>query len=133
MPPNPPQFRYVPTDRPLMAEERDFVAWLLRNGQPGATALLLQLADARVVAGCNCGCASVDFGVGGQRPDPDAGMRVVSDFWWRAEDRHVYGVFVFVRGDALAGLEVWSVDGGPSPVGLPEVERLRPIGRPLEP
>jgi hypothetical protein len=59
-------------------------------------------------------------------------MDVVSDYWWRTAEGHVCGAFVFVRDGLLAGLEVWSVDGGLPEAPLPDVESLRPIDQPLD-
>jgi len=114
------------TDRPLSVDERTLVVWLLDHGSPRAKEALSQVPDLRVASKCECGCASVDFSVKGQVPWPRAGMEIVSDFWWRTHSGHLCGAFVFLRGELLAGLDLWSIDGEETPTQLPRTEDLRP-------
>jgi hypothetical protein len=114
-------------DRPLRPQERALVGWLLEHGNPDAAGFLTQLAQARVVSRCPCGCASIDFSVGGAIPPSGAGMRILSDYVWRADDGAHCGVFVFACGGLLAGLEVWTADGMGPVSSLPATEWLRPL------
>lgn len=117
----------IPEDRPLTAHEEALVRWLLEHGNPDAAVFLPQLAQARVVSQCPCGCASIDFAIGGVVPPAGAGMNVLSDYMWQADDGTHCGVFVFACGGLLSGLEVWSADGLEAVSSLPAIERLRPL------
>jgi hypothetical protein len=117
----------ISEDRPLTNDEAALVRWLLEHGNPHASTFLPQLASARVVSRCPCGCASIDFAIDGTTAPVGAGMHVLSDYVWQAPDGSHCGVFTFARGGQLAGLEVWTADGvGPVSL-LPFVEQLRPL------
>jgi hypothetical protein len=117
----------IAEDRPLTAQEAALVRWLLEHGGPEAVGFLPQLPELRVVSRCPCGCASIDFGIGGTVPPARTGMQVLSDYVWLTAGGAQCGIFVFARGGQLAGLEVWSVDGLESVLSLPPVEQLRPL------
>jgi hypothetical protein len=114
-------------DRPLTAHEKALVRWLLEHGKPEAAGFLPQLGNAWVVSRCPCGCASIDFAIGGVVPPSEAGMHVLSDYVWDAADGTCCGVFVFERGGQLNGLEVWTADGTKPVTSLPTVDQLRPL------
>jgi hypothetical protein len=118
----------IPDDRPLTEPETALIRWLLQHGTAAAAGFLPQLADARVVSRCYCGCASVDFAVNGIVPPACGGTGILADFLYRSGEGHLCGVFLFESAGLLAGLEVWSVDGLSTPSTLPDVERLHPIG-----
>jgi hypothetical protein len=118
----------IPEDRPLMDREAALVRWMLEHGTAAAARFLPQLAAARVASRCSCGCASVDFAVGGVVPPPGNGIGILADFEYRTAEGHLCGAFVFERAGLLAGLEVWSVDGLSTPSALPEVGQLQPLG-----
>ena len=117
----------IAEDRELTPDEQALVQWLLEHGEPEATVFLPQLATARVVARCSCGCASIDFSVGGAEPARDGGMDILSDYSWRDSAGHLFGVFVFARGGRLAGLDLWSIDGQATATQLPETRELTPL------
>ena len=116
-------------DRPLTVEEEGLVRWLLEHGIPGtdATSFLPQIDQARVVSRCPCGCASIDFAIVGRTPPAGVPLQVLSDYEWDGDSGAKFGVFVFVKADLLAGLEVWSIDGLATPDKLPAIEALKPI------
>src|SRR2546421_12617833 len=116
----------IPEDRPLSSAERRLVQWLLEHGTSEAAGFLPQLSQARVTSQCPCGCASVDFAIGGVIAPAEAGMRILSDFGWQAADGSRFGVFVFACAGQLSGLEVWSVDGQGATPTLPEIKELVP-------
>ena len=118
----------IPDDRPLSPEEEALTRWLLEHGEPEATGYLADLAAARVVARCGCGCASVDFTVAGQRPPPRSGLRVLADYEWDDPEGRLAGVFAFAHAGQLAGLEVWAADPDADVTRLPRPEALRPLG-----
>ncbi len=118
----------IPEDRPLTADEAALVRWMLEHGTASAARFLPQLADARVVSRCYCGCASVDFTVGGVVPPRGGPIGILADFEYRTAEGHLCGTFGFERAGLLAGLEVWSVDGLCTPSTLPAIEQLQPLG-----
>jgi hypothetical protein len=63
----------IPDDRPLTDAEASLVRWLLSHGIPRAKDHLSQLDRARVVSRCYCGCASINFAIGGVVPPPADG------------------------------------------------------------
>jgi hypothetical protein len=122
-------WKAIPEERPLTAEERELVRWLLEHGIPRAEAstFLPQLDQARVVSRCPCGCASINFAVAGQLPPSGAPLEVLSDYEWDGDTGAKFGVFVFAKTGILAGLEVWSIDGLAVPNHLPKIESIKPI------
>lgn len=109
--------------RSLSQEELTLVIYLLNHGSAEAKPFLAQLAGARVVAHCICGCASVDFSIDGLQSQA-SGMRTLSDFQWKDEQGHLFGIVLFERGGLLSGLDVWSIDGQATPFILPSIEVL---------
>lgn len=118
----------ISEDRPLTAIESDLVRWLLLHGIERAKTFMPQLDRARVASRCACGCASIDFAIDGAVPQPENGISILSDYEWQVAGGELFGVFVFARGDLLAGLEVWSQDGLGEAVRLPDINNLRPLG-----
>jgi hypothetical protein len=114
-------------NRPLSAQEIALTTWLLEHGKSGARAYLDHIARAEVVARCACGCASVDFAIGGECASLASGMEILADYQWRGSLGELFGVFVFARGGLLGGLEVWSIDGAASPTQLPQPSELTPL------
>ena len=112
-------------DRPLTTAEARLVQWLLERGTVKARCFIPQLAQARVVSRCGCGCASIDFSITGYRGVAQAGMEIPSDYHWRSKGGYLFGVFVFAREGVLAGLELWSIDGQSTASALPDLEQLR--------
>jgi hypothetical protein len=117
----------ITEDRELTPEEHALVQWLLERGEPGETAFLPQLATARVAARCSCGCASINFSIGGTQPSRDGRMDILSDYSWRDSAGHLFGAFVFARDGRLAGLDLWSIDGQATATQLPKPGELTPL------
>ena len=84
----------IEIDRPLTSEEHSVVQWLLEHGEADNAKFLEQLEQARVASLCGCGCASIDFAVGGKRPIHPA-IRTLSDYQWRDAHGHLFGAYVF--------------------------------------
>jgi hypothetical protein len=118
----------IQEDRPLSAEEVALAGWLLEHGAPSASRYLADLAQARVVGRCGCGCASVDFAVSGEEAHAAAGLEVLADFQWSDSEGRAAGVFVFARANRLAGLEVWPLHPAADISRLPRPEQLVPLG-----
>jgi hypothetical protein len=58
-----------PENRPVTANERCLVEWLLQHGNPGSDQFLKQVESLVVVSKCSCGCPTVNFA---QEGDPVA-------------------------------------------------------------
>ena len=112
-------------DRELTDKEASLIAWLLEHGNDKARSHISSISDARVVSECACGCATIDLSIGGALPLESAGLEVVSDYLWKSSAGAENGIFVFLKENQLAGMEVWSIDGTEVP-GLPEIDQLRP-------
>jgi hypothetical protein len=97
---------------------------MLEHGNAEAAAYLEQLSMARVVSGCDCGCASINFEIDG-RPKPVGGLRILGDYLF-GDDPSLCGAFVFEIDGVLAGLEVYGL-AVPAPSILPTPEELRPL------
>ena len=121
----------IDVDRPLTADERSVVEWLLRHGEGDNSEFLAQLAQARVCRLCSCGCASIDFSINGKRPTHPS-LRVLSDYQWRSGLGHLYGAFVFEQDGLLAGLDLYSIDGQGIPDAMPPIGSLVPYGTPSQ-
>jgi hypothetical protein len=93
----------------------------------GRAALLDQVDTARVIGGCDCGCATVDLAVEGAPPSHAIAYPIPNDATvLDAQGEIVGGMLVFVRDGYLAQLEVYGNDSPISP--FPSVDRLRPNG-----
>jgi hypothetical protein len=114
----------IPEDRSLTQQESELVRWLLIHGKEEAKEYLPQVEKLHVVRRCGCGCASVDFSMDGNAPNFQTGIEILSDYRWRTSSGNLCGAFIFARENILAGLEVWSIDGGEMPSILPEPSEL---------
>src|SRR5688572_30118373 len=116
----------IPENRPLSTDERRLTEWLLRNGSGSGASYLEQLAAARVVSRCGCGCASINFSVGdGGWHSRGSEIEIVSDYHWSDAAGRKFGIFVFAKRRMLAGFEVWSIDGHAMPTSLPAISELK--------
>jgi hypothetical protein len=120
--------RSIPEDRPLSEKEKSLLRWLLEHGTREASTYIIQIPHLRVSSRCPCGCASIDFAVGGKLAASSGGMQILADYLWDEADNGPFGVFVFARGEQLAGLEVWSAGSADAPKSLPDPQQLRPFG-----
>ena len=116
----------IEVDRPLSTEERTVIGWLLAHGDGNNDEFIAQLSQARVIAQCARGCASIDLEIAGERAS--GAMKVLADFQWTTQEGHACGAFVFEQGGLLGGLDLWSIDAGTVPSSLPAIEDLEPFG-----
>jgi hypothetical protein len=114
----------IPDARPLTEEERALLGWLIERGTGDVALLRSQLDRASVSARCGCGCASIDLAIDGCQESKDGPMQVVADFAWKTDTGHLCGAYLFTRGERLAGLDLWSIDGAETPIAPPAIERL---------
>ena len=112
----------LPEERPLSDAECGLVRWLLEHGTASAHNYLSQVPRLRVESRCRCGCASINF----TQPFRPAGD-VLSEYQWHDAAGHLNGIFVRASGGELAGLDLWSIDGASTPVGLSAPNQLRPL------
>jgi len=112
--------------RPLSDSERTLTRWMLEHGHGDPEPFLRHLEQARVIRGCGCGCASVDFQIGEKPGDSRSGMQILADYVYGNPEQDFYGAFVFAKDDILAGLEVYALSGA-TPITLPRPEDLRPF------
>jgi hypothetical protein len=117
----------ISDNRELTMAEYELVRWLLEHGNEGAGAFLHQLKMARVASRCRCGCASVNFSIAGEISS-ETSFKVLSDYEWTSVEGHLFGIFVFAKGNLLSDLDVWSIEGLTTPTTLPTIEDLRPLG-----
>ncbi|MES1176679.1 MAG: hypothetical protein ABUL62_20315 [Myxococcales bacterium] len=110
--------------RPLTEQEYELARWMLEHGHTDAAHFLEQLPIARVVSGCDCGCATLHFEIEG-RSKPTGGLHILGDYLF-GNDSTLCGAFVFEIAGTLAGLEVYGL-AGPAPTVLPEPSDLRPF------
>jgi hypothetical protein len=119
----------IAEDRPLSKAERELVSWLLEHGTDEGKRILTQLAEARVISRCSCGCASVDFSIRGRTAPPKSAMSIVADYRWADPDGKLFGIFAFAREGLLAGIDLWSIDGRGTASALPRTGQLRPMDK----
>jgi len=112
-------------DRTLSEQELTLLTWMLEQSECPSP-FLEQLRLARVVSGCDCGCASINLAIQGY-PMPTGGLRIIADFLF-GDESSLCGAFVFEQNGVLAGLEVYglAVD---APRTLPAPSDLRPWKR----
>jgi hypothetical protein len=107
--------------RPLAAEERAILEFMLGVDFPGARELRAQVAHAVVVARCPCGCATISIEVDRARtPAAEVCTRVPV-----AAENGPFGLLLFVDGGYLSGLEIYSA-GDETPHVFPPPSAFRP-------
>lgn len=117
------EIKPILVDRPPTADEYSLARWMLENGKESGKHFLAQLDQARVCALCPCGCASIDFSIGGQAR-PVGPLQILGDFlYYDNEDNCLANVFIFAVDGVLAGLEVFSFEDSYN--SLPSISGLR--------
>ncbi|MGN6182446.1 MAG: hypothetical protein ACTHQM_02195 [Thermoanaerobaculia bacterium] len=113
----------IPDVRELNEDEDRLLTFLLCRARIVPGPLCGQLARARVVARCGCGCPSVDFEVRDLTPRDDKLLSIYENSW---NDEHGtrQGLIVIARGGVLFGLQVYAMDGGRKPQQLPPTPEL---------
>jgi hypothetical protein len=112
-------------DRPVTPEEAAVVAWLLDYAPVGdVTAYRLPpVEELRVVGGCDCGCASLDF----QPHGWGAGAAIIADALAVYADGQQAGLILWGRAGEIVLLEVYDCDPGASH-RFSQISNLRPFG-----
>ena len=110
--------------RDLTTEEHELASWMIEHGNCDTKAYASQLKDAKVISQCKCGCASIDFAIGGVEPDSKQGMEILGDYIY-GDQSNLCGAFVFACGGMLAGLEVYPLAVDEAPRTLPDPSELK--------
>src|SRR5437870_12378512 len=107
--------------RPMTAAERALVARLIEGATNGRRELREQLATARVLPGCDCGCGS--FRIVTDDSTSDRGAVVAEGFVDR-EGRTPIGVLLSTAAGRLSYVEIYDVErqDGDSALQLPAAE-----------
>ena len=112
--------------RPLTPHEYTVTRWAIDHGgcsQDVRAGYLAQLDRAVVIGECECGCASLDFGVDGSVAQ-GKDREVLGDF--ATEDRQ-YGLCVFASQGLLDGIEVFEMAADAPSKTLPDPKTLTEI------
>jgi hypothetical protein len=112
--------------RQLSQWEREITRWLISHGdaaEDAKTEYLRQLDCATVISECACGCASIDFAIDGRTSDVRE-MVPIADF---VTSNNEHGMFVFVRGGLLTGVEVYQMAADHPCAALPDSSVLTPV------
>ena len=108
-------------DRALTDEERRLLAWLIQSGTGNSAELMAQLAEARVVSRCGCGCPTIDLAIGTRSEPTRGGSSIVADVSGKSPEGYDVGVILHVREGLLSELEVYpSGDVGPFSLPVPD-------------
>lgn len=104
--------------RDLKPSERKLLEFMLTAEFPGKNELLRQMDTVKVIGECDCGCGTVDLGVGPLTPLAKTREPI-------AVEAHRSGldVLLFVRGGRLALLEIVNYEEVP-PLRYPSPEEL---------
>lgn len=111
--------------RPLSAEERTLIEWLLANGSPDAKQFAPQIADLRVVARCTCGCPTIDLAVGDREERTVGPSHILADFDGLTPGGINVGVILHAREGQISELEVYAKADVEIPFSLPSIESLK--------
>lgn len=109
--------------RPLTAEERDVIAWMLEHGPPEATNFIPQIPDITARSSCTCGCPSIEFNVPLESPyiELPLGFRICCS---GVSEGHRVGMMLTAGNGVLSGLEVYTSGEIDHPFGLPDTASL---------
>jgi hypothetical protein len=111
-------------ERELTEPERALLQWLIQNGTGNATELMAQLAEARVVSRCGCGCPTIDLAIGTRAGSTREGSDIVADAFGESPEGYAVGVILHVREGLLSELEVYA-NGNIGPFTTPGPPSLK--------
>ena len=110
--------------RELTGHERTLLQWLIQHGTGSVPELMAQLAEARVVSRCRCGCPTIDLAIGTRTDSTRGGSDIVADAFGQSPEGYPVGVILHVREGLLSELEVYS-NGHGCPFSTPRPEALK--------
>lgn len=111
-------------ERPLTNQERALLEWLIQNGTGNSTELMAQLAEARVVSRCGCGCPTIDLAIGTRVEPTRGGSDIVADAFGKSPEGYAVGVILHLREGLLSELEVYA-NGNVGPFSTPNPASLK--------
>jgi len=88
---------------------------------PEAPVLVPTLSKLRVVGGCECGCASVDFAVA----TPEQRQPIAEGLGILANGEHV-GVIIWGTPDGVTGLEIYDMSASATGLPLTQLQAIIP-------
>jgi hypothetical protein len=109
--------------RELTPREREVGEWLLTHAaitEEQRRRFLAHLLRAKVIRECQCGCASIDFGIA-DLPVPKGGLRILGDFVCGENED---GIFIFEKENVLAGIEVYQMASAAPRKELPSPSKI---------
>ena len=111
-------------DRVIAPNEAAVVRWLLDNATVGdITAYRLHpVEELRVLEGCKCGCASLDF-----QANAWVGAKIIADAFAVYSDGRQAGLILWGRDGEISFLEVYDCHPNASH-RFPEISNLRTAG-----
>ena len=108
-------------ERELTDRERALLRWLIQNGTGNSIELMAQLAEARVVSRCGCGCPTIDLVIGTRLTPTRGGSAIVADAFGQSPEGYDVGVILHVREGLLSELEMYAhTNVGPFSTPSPE-------------
>ena len=106
--------------RPLNADERELLEWLLAHAKSDNLRSVDALSRSRVIGGCGCGCPSLDFEIDA----PNIRRQIISDVVGISPESVLCGLILFATETAIDNLEVYSY-GASTRFSLPRTRDLR--------
>jgi hypothetical protein len=97
------------SNRPISDDEAACIRVTLERAPaiPNASVLTATIVHLRVVGGCDCGCASVDF-----EKDSSGDTQPIADATGRTARGGDVGIIVWGTSNAITGLEVYDLGAG---------------------
>lgn len=108
-------------NRPISETEAACIRMTIERAPaiPDASALVPAIGDLRVVGGCDCGCASVDF-----EKDSSEHAQPIADGIGRTARGGDVGIIVWGASNAITGLEIYDLGAGDDDLCLPELNSI---------
>ena len=116
---------FIQEHRELTINERVLLEWLLANGYEGASAFTSQLAQAKVVSRCACGCPTIDLAISDKQERTTGPSTILADAVGYSPEGVKVDVILHAREGQLSELEFVSHDDTTA-FTLPKIEALQP-------
>lgn len=126
-PPSQLDLSTIPENRPLSPDERRLIEWLIEHGSPEPCNFASQVAEARVIGRCRCGCPTIDLGIGAIKERTVGASQILADFIGETPEGFRVGVLLHAREGKLSELEVYNLSDCAGAFSLPVIESLKPF------
>jgi hypothetical protein len=115
-------------NRPVSETEAACISLTLERAPAiaDASALIAAIGNLRVIGGCDCGCASVDF-----ENDSSEHSRPIADGIGKTARGGDVGVIVWGTSNAITGLEIYGRGAGDDDLNLPELNSIASWDHPV--